>query len=226
MATIDGIGLAEPSTITKSLAAVSIERNSSVTYQEVMVIGSPNSTTATALAEVTGSAPASTTVGLVVRVAEPSTGPFAISSIAGVTLVGQNSTTWPVQVSSVAGVVSVQQNSTVFAVQARTVIPTMITVTSTAGSDTTATIISSAATTPRIAAYTVVSTVAGPVQAGFYAGSTLLWPVLMWADGGVPKDAQAVAPPGFLFSGQANRPVQFSVASTGHYTVALTYWQE
>lgn len=67
MATIDGIGLAEPSTITKSLAAVEIERNSSVTYQEVMVIGSPNSTTALALAEVLGSAPASTVVGLAVR---------------------------------------------------------------------------------------------------------------------------------------------------------------
>jgi hypothetical protein len=80
---IDGIGLAEPSTITKSLAAVPIERNSSVTYQEVMVLGSPNSTTLLALAEVMGSAPASTTVGLVVRVAEPSTGPFSISTVGG-----------------------------------------------------------------------------------------------------------------------------------------------
>jgi hypothetical protein len=67
MAVIDGVGLAEPSTITKSLAAVPITRNSSVTYQEVMVLGSPNSTTLLALAEVTGADPASTTVGLVVR---------------------------------------------------------------------------------------------------------------------------------------------------------------
>jgi hypothetical protein len=73
MAVIDGVGLAEPSTITKSLAAVPITRNSSVTYQEVMVLGSPNSTSLLALAEVMGSAPASTTVGLVTRIAGPVT---------------------------------------------------------------------------------------------------------------------------------------------------------
>lgn len=73
MATIDGIGLAEPSTITKSLAAVPVSRNSSITYQEVMVLGSPNSTTLLSLAEVMGSAPASTTVGLVTRPIGPLT---------------------------------------------------------------------------------------------------------------------------------------------------------
>lgn len=67
MATIDGIGLAEPSTITKSLAAIPITRNSTLLHQEIMSIGSPNSTTLLALAEVTGADPASTTVGLVVR---------------------------------------------------------------------------------------------------------------------------------------------------------------
>lgn len=69
MANIDGIGLAEPSTITKSLAGIGIDRNGTTTYQEIMSIGSPNSTTSLALAEVMGSAPASTTVGLVTRVA-------------------------------------------------------------------------------------------------------------------------------------------------------------
>lgn len=83
MATIGDINLEEPSTVTKRLAAVEIERNSTAQYQEVMVLGSPNSTTSLALAEVTDSVPASTTMGLVVRVAQPSTGPIAISSIAG-----------------------------------------------------------------------------------------------------------------------------------------------
>jgi hypothetical protein len=71
MAVIDGVGLAEPSTITKSLAAIPITRNSSVTYHELMVLASPNSTTLLAVAEVMGSAPASTTVGLVVRPVDP-----------------------------------------------------------------------------------------------------------------------------------------------------------
>jgi hypothetical protein len=73
MATIDGLGLQEPSTITKSLAVIPITRNSSVTYQEIMTIGSPNSTGTLALAEVLGSAPASTVVGLAVRQVGPVT---------------------------------------------------------------------------------------------------------------------------------------------------------
>lgn len=58
----------------------------------------------TAVAAVLGSgAPASTTFGLVVRVAEPSTGPFQISSIQGVVSVS----TGPFVISSIQGVVSV-----------------------------------------------------------------------------------------------------------------------
>lgn len=73
MATIDGIGLAEPSTITKSLAAVLIPRNSSNTYQEVMVIGDPDSTTSSAIAKVTNAAAASTAWGVVTRPVMPLT---------------------------------------------------------------------------------------------------------------------------------------------------------
>jgi hypothetical protein len=74
MANFDEIGLSEPSTITKKLAAISIDRNSTTQFQEVMSIGSPNSTTKLAVAEVLGTAPQSTVVGLAVRVVSgPST---------------------------------------------------------------------------------------------------------------------------------------------------------
>lgn len=237
MATIDGIGLAEPSTITKSLAAVAIERNSSMTYQEVMVIGSPNSTTSSALAEVTNAAAASTAWGLVTRHA----GPIAVTN--------STATDFVANVSSVAGAVIVRSSaanalmtayqstaadlqatitlaSTAMQIQARSMLPTLVTVTSTSGTDTGITLVSSAATTPRIVAYSVTSTVAGPMRAGFYAGSTLLWPVTLWADGGVVNIQQAVAAPAYIFSGQADRPVQFSQGSTGHVIIGLTYYQQ
>lgn len=65
------IGLAEPSTITKSLRSVSQTINSSVVHQEVMTIGSQGAVAGSSLglAEVTASAPASTTWGLAVRIA-------------------------------------------------------------------------------------------------------------------------------------------------------------
>ncbi|HEX7122353.1 MAG TPA: hypothetical protein VF178_08300 [Gemmatimonadaceae bacterium] len=177
MATIDGIGLAEPSTITKSLAAVPVERNSSITYQEVMVLGSPNSTTALALAEVTGASPASTTVGLVVRQVLGTPLTFAASTV------GNTST--------------------------QTVL------------------ISSAATTPYISAYMVASTETGPIVGGFYVGSTLLWPVVIGASLGVMQQSQQVAQPGYVFRGQADRPVHFVTASSGvTLHVGLTYWNE
>lgn len=59
------IGLAEPSTITKSLRTVTQTVNSSVVHQEVMTIGGAASTTE--IAVVMGSPPQSTTMGLVTR---------------------------------------------------------------------------------------------------------------------------------------------------------------
>ena len=65
------IGLAEPSTITKSLRSVTQTINSSVVHQEVMTIGSQGAVAGSSvgLAEVLASAPASTTWGLTVRIA-------------------------------------------------------------------------------------------------------------------------------------------------------------
>jgi hypothetical protein len=108
MAVIDGVGLAEPSTITKSLAAVPITRNSSVTYQEVMTLGSPNSTSLLALAEVMGSAPASTTVGLVVRPVGPVSVYQSTAADLNVTVAGYSTT---VNVSSLAGAVNMRSSA-------------------------------------------------------------------------------------------------------------------
>ena len=79
--TFSNIGLQEPSTVTKSVASVTITRNSSAEYQEILTMGDPE--TAAALARVVAAAPDSTHYGLVVRIAQPSTGPFQISSVAG-----------------------------------------------------------------------------------------------------------------------------------------------
>lgn len=65
------IGLAEPSTITKTVSAISITRNSSVEYQEILTIGDPESTLG--VARVTDQTPASTMFGVVVREAAPLT---------------------------------------------------------------------------------------------------------------------------------------------------------
>ena len=87
MATHGDIGLSQPagSTITHRLDAISLDHNSTVVLREVMVVGSPETTNA--LTAVLNAAPASTAWGLVTRVADPSTGPFQISSVAGAVVV-------------------------------------------------------------------------------------------------------------------------------------------
>lgn len=79
--TFSNIALEEPSTVTARVASVTIARGSTNEQQEILVIGDPQSSIG--LAQVLGSAPPSTTPGLVVRIAEPSTGPFQVSSLAG-----------------------------------------------------------------------------------------------------------------------------------------------
>ena len=265
MATIDGIGLAEPSTITKSLAGVLVQRNGSNTYQEVMVLGSPNSTTALALAEIQATAPASTTMGLVVRVAS---GPSSAADLLVRPVFSSTNTDNPVRAilsstntdnpvrailsstsadnpvtatfaSSANSVLSRATTSSGGLVEGSTnlpavgalglhvaqIVPTLTITNSTAGSDSIASLVSSnAASKAYVTAYTVNSTEAGPIQAGFYAGATLVWPVTIWATGGVVKDAQSVPHPSYLFKGSTGAALTFNVPSTGHYRVAITYW--
>jgi hypothetical protein len=109
----------------------------------------------------------------------------------------------------------------------RVVLGALTNAASTMGSGSTgSTVVSSAATVPYVTAYSVVSTVAGPLTAGFYAGSTLLWPFVLWAEGGQMQAQQAVSAPAYLFKGQADRPIELRISSTGAVTYGITYWNE
>lgn len=246
MATIGDIGLAEPSTLTKRLAAVEIERNSTVQSQEILVLGSPNSTGVLALAEVMGSAPASTVMGLAVRQVGPVTFGQSTAADALVTVYqssaaalqmtatlasSANSVLARVTTSSGGGIEGstiLPQTAGLLGLHVRPVFGAPLTVAqSTVGQTTATVLISSATTRPYVSAYVVTSTEAGPITGGFYAGSTLVWPVTIWADGGVPTQMQAVAQPAYVFRGQADRPLEYRLTgSTGTLSVALTYWNE
>lgn len=173
MPTNNVIGLAEPSTITKSLRSVTHTINSSVVHQEVMTLGGAESSLE--VARVTAAIPASTDYGLVTRAA-----PAVLTNLTNSTLLATSTAT---------------------------------------------TILSSAATTPYISAFILTSTDAGPIVGGFYAGSTLVWPVTLWAAGGVANVVQQVAAPGYVFSGQAGRPLTFNAGSSGVFVrLGMTYW--
>lgn len=99
---------------------------------------------------------------------------------------------------------------------------------STAGQTTNTTVLSSAATTPYVSAFIAASTEAGPIVCAFTAGSTVLWPLLLWAEGGIGNVQQAVPQGGFIFKGQASRPLEFRIlsGSTGTIYLGVTYKQE
>lgn len=120
MASFSNIDGEEGSTVTFSVAAVSITRNSSVELQEILTIGDPDSSLA--LAAVTNAAPASTRWGLNVRVVggPSSVADFSVRAVLPSTgadnpvSAAQASTVWAVQaaVSSVSGMVMVAAPST------------------------------------------------------------------------------------------------------------------
>ena len=106
-----------------------------------------------------------------------------VSSLAGVVKVTQNSTVWNVQARLFDGVsnalVSATSNpsSNAQALAVRPVIDTLLTYSaSTTGQSSATTIISSNATTRgKVFAYSITSTLAGPVEWGIYNGATRLW---------------------------------------------------
>jgi sulfur carrier protein ThiS len=146
MPTFSNIDGEESNTVTFTVGAVSLTRNSSVELQEILCIGDPETASSLGIARVLASAPASTNAGLGVRIISgpssvadfsvravlPSTAAdnvVNVSSLAGKVLVDQNSTVWPVQIPTTQSIqvknstigdllASVQQNSTVWAVQA------------------------------------------------------------------------------------------------------------
>lgn len=148
------------------------------------------------------------------------------ASQAGAWSVGQASTVWAVQltqysttanVSSVAGVVAVAPVLGALQTYAA----------STTGQSTSTVIVSSnAATKAHVYAFSVISTVAGPVAWGLYSGSTLLWNgVLAALSSAVSGNNLAVTPPGYLFANSSGSPLTFNCASSNAgLTVSLAYW--
>lgn len=100
--TFSNIGVEESSTVTSAVAAVTIARGSTNEKQELLCLADPQSSLG--IARVLAAVPGSTEFGLVVRVADPSTGPIAVSSIAGVSVIrpeaGSTFATRPLQSSA------------------------------------------------------------------------------------------------------------------------------
>lgn len=131
MPTFSNIDGEESATVTFTVGAVSLTRNSSAELQEILCIGDPEVATSLGLARVTNAAPASTNAGLNVRilsgpssVADFSVRPIAPSTYGdgGLYRVAQSSAgdlnvtvagySTIAQVSSVAGIVTVAPGST------------------------------------------------------------------------------------------------------------------
>ena len=220
------IGLAEPSTITKSLRTIThdIAGSSGIVHQEVMTIGGAGSSLQ--IAAVVAAAPASTEYGVVVRIAG---GPSSAVDLQARVNQGapnsSNADAWPILVKNSSGAiaptnpfpVSLQLSTLTFATFAA----------STVGNTSTQTVlVSSAATAPYITAYVATSTELGPIVGGFYVGSTLIWPVILSAGLGQIRQAQGPsAAPNYIFKGQADRPLHFVTNSSGVTVhLAMTYF--
>lgn len=249
MATGNDIGLAQPSTVTHRLATITQDWNSTVRHQELQTIAGGESTLEIARVQATN--PASTAMGLVVRVAGgPSSAADAVFRVnQGV----GNSTAadfWNVNArSSAADLKATIYQSTAtdllgrmnqgvgnssagdfWNVKVHSSIQTAWAnvAFSTAGHTTNTTVLSSAATTPYVSGFTAASTEQGPITCAFTAGSTVLWPFVLWAGGGIVNVSQHVPQQGFLFKGQADRPLEFRIlsGSTGTIYLGVTYRQE
>ena len=99
---------------------------------------------------------------------------------------------------------------------------------STTGQSSATTILSSAATSRGyVFAYSITSTLAGPVEWGIYSGSTRLWGgVLAATSSAISGVNLAVSPPGYLFSGSTGQALTFNVASSNTgLNVSIAYWQ-
>jgi len=167
-----------------------------------------------------------------------------VSSLAGRVLVDQNSTAWVVQVSSVAGELIARiddgagnplesstlvpsSNARGLVVRPVIAIPATYSA-STAGQSSATTIFSSNATVrPYVFAYSITSTLAGPVNWSIQKGSTRMWGGVLAAVSSAISGANlAVSPPGFLFAGSTGRPLSFNVESSNTgVNVSIAYWQ-
>lgn len=197
----------------------------------------------TNVANITNTAPASTAYGLAVREVAQSTGPFAISSLAGRALVDQNSTTWNTQArvftssgGGVEGSTSTPSTGTVVGLHVREVMPsgrqsTTLVVTSSNSTAVYALISSVASVSHRVYAYFVGSTTTVPSTLLFMSSLAIdRWPVMFGSgSSGVTGANLAVTPPGFIFETVAGNALNCRVesGSTGQITrIGLSWFSE
>lgn len=175
-----------------------------------------------------------------------------VSSVGGVVTVQQNSTTWAVQlsnysttiqISSLAGRVDVElfdgvgvalesstripsSNANGLIVRPVISIPATYSASTTGQSSATTFFTSNATQRPYVFAYSVISTLAGPVNWSIQKGSTRLWGGVLAAVSSAVSGANlAVSPPGFLFAGSTGRPLSFNVeTSNAGLNVSIAYW--
>ena len=225
------IGLAEPSTITNRVGAVTLTRGTTSEQQEILCLGDPDSTNA--LAAVTAAAPASTRWGLNVRIAS---GPSSAADL--LASVQQNSTIWQTQAriqdSSGVGFIGTTTRPTTGAqgIVVRHVLNDLqSTAFSTLGNtSTSSTIVSSVAgQRVKVYAYSITSTVQAVNTLTFASSlAALIWTMQMQAfSSGISGANLAVTPPAWLFATEAASPLVFKVTgTTGTYHVGVSYFIE
>lgn len=125
MPTFSNIDGEESASVTFTVGAVSLTRNSSAELQEILCLGDPEVASSLGIARVTAAAPASTNAGLNVRVVS---GPSSVADLSVRAVLPSTAADNPITFTSTHSVqaknstigdllASVQQNSTVWAVQ-------------------------------------------------------------------------------------------------------------
>ena len=158
----------------------------------------------------------------------------AISSLAGRVLVDQNSTVWITQArlhdgqsNAIESAISSPSSNARGLVVRQVIHPSLTYSASTTGQSSATTMVSSAATTkPAVFAYSITSTLAGPVAWGIYAGATRLWGGVLAAVSSAISGANvAVSPPACLFQGSTGAPLTFNCeTSNAGLNVSVAYW--
>lgn len=238
MATYGNIGLAEPSTITKSLATVSLTRNSSTVHQEIMTIGDAESSLG--VASVVDSAPPSTEFGLVTRsLCYP--GSSAATDYLAVRIVDSSGNNWASlgvdytngsTTSTLVGnglVYNNSSNDTMRVVGLTQPLPvqlvkstptrnsTTVNINSSASSAFYALISSVAGVAPCVYAYAITSTAVTPMLVEFVSDTSApKWGLMIGsASSGVTGANLAVSPPGAIFQGGTASAINVRLGSTG-----------
>lgn len=169
-----------------------------------------------------------------VAVSNPASTTVNVSSLAGRVLTDQNSSVWVTQARLFDGASVALESSTKIPssnangliVRPAITIPATYSASTTGQSSATTFFTSNATHRPYVFAYSVISTLAGPVNWSIQKGSTRLWGGVLAAVSSAVSGANlAVSPPGFLFAGSTGRPLSFNVeTSNAGLNVSIAYW--